>query len=59
LIDGLEFVIGSNPSQSDSDGGGQFDSLDYPVAGVPVSDPCLGPGAVNCPANAIFRNGFQ
>ena len=59
LIDGLEYVIGTDPFLADSDGNGQSDGLAYPMAGVPVSDPCLGPGAINCPANFIFKNGFE
>lgn len=59
LVDGMEYVIGTNPNLADSDGTGTPDGVDYPQAGVPISDPCLGPGAINCPANFIFRNGFE
>lgn len=62
LVDGMEYVIGTNPNRADSDGNGVSDGSAYPQAGVPVSDPCVGVGAVtfNCPAkDFIFANGFQ
>lgn len=62
LVDGMEYAIGSNPNRSNSDGNSATDGSAYPQAGVPVSDPCVGLGAVtfNCPAkDFIFANGFQ
>lgn len=59
LVDGMEYVIGTNPNVADSNGDGLLDGTAYPQAGVPVTDPCLGSGANSCPANFIFRNGFQ
>jgi hypothetical protein len=36
------------------------DADEYPLAGVPVSDPCAGGvGAILCPADSIFKNGFD
>jgi serine protease len=59
LVDGFEYVIGTNPNLADSNGDGTPDGVEFPMAGVPVSDPCLGVGAFNCPADRIFKNGFQ
>ena len=59
LVDGFEYVIGTNPFMADSNGDGTPDGVEFPMAGVPVSDPCLGVGAFNCPADHIFKNGFQ
>lgn len=59
LVDGMEYVIGTRPDLADSNGDGTSDSLYFPQAGVPSGDPCLGSGAVNCPANYIFKDGFQ
>jgi hypothetical protein len=56
----LEYVIGTNPMLADSDADGVSDSTEFPLAGVPVSDPCAGGiGAIACPADSIFRNGFD
>ncbi len=58
LVDGMEYVIGTNPQLPDSDGDGQSDGAEFPQAGVPVSDPCQGPN--NQCANApMFANGFE
>jgi hypothetical protein len=59
LVDGMEYVIGTNPTLANSDGTGSADGVVYPQAGVPTGDPCLGAGAINCPANFIFKNGFE
>ncbi|MGH7751071.1 MAG: thrombospondin type 3 repeat-containing protein, partial [Candidatus Dormibacteria bacterium] len=59
LVDGMEYVIGTNPFLAQSGGAGISDGQAYPMAGVEVVDPCLGPGAINCPANFIFKNGFE
>jgi serine protease len=55
LVDGMELVIGSNPSSP----GGAQDAITYPLAGVPTGDPCLGAAAANCSADRIFSSGFQ
>lgn len=55
LIDGMEYVIGSNPFSSP----GAMDATYYPLAGVPTGDPCSGTAAAGCPADKIFKNGFQ
>lgn len=55
LVDGMEYAIGSNPFSAPN----SADALSYPLAGVPVSDPCLGPAAAGCSADKIFRNGFN
>jgi hypothetical protein len=45
---------------ADSDADGISESVEFPLAGVPVSDPCAGGiGALDCPADSIFRNGFD
>ena len=59
LVDGFEYVIGTNPFLADANGDGTPDGVEFPMAGVPVSDPCFGVGAFNCPADRIFKNGFQ
>lgn len=59
LVDGFEHVVGTNPTLSDSDGIGFGDALSMPMTGLQVSDPCLGVGAINCPGEKIFANGFQ
>jgi hypothetical protein len=60
LADGFEYVIGTNPTMQDSDLDGVKDADEYPLAGVPVSDPCAGGvGAILCPADSIFKNGFD
>ena len=57
LIDGFEQLIGTNPSVADSDGDGAADGVEYPLAGVPVSDPCSGP--VNVCDPPPFFDGFE
>jgi hypothetical protein len=60
LPDALEYVIGTNPTMPDSDLDGVKDADEFPLAGVPVSDPCAGGvGAILCPADSIFKNGFD
>ncbi len=60
LPDGFEYVIGTKPSMPDSDLDGVADAAEFPLAGVPVSDPCAGGiGAVLCPADSIFKDGFE
>lgn len=60
LIDGFEYLIGTRPDIADSDGDGIPDGVEFPLAGVQVSDPCVGP-QVLCvgPAGRIFANGFE
>jgi hypothetical protein len=58
LIDGFERLIGTNPASIDSDGDGTADGVEYPLAGVPVSDPCAGP-AITCSQEALFFDGFE
>jgi hypothetical protein len=60
LVDAMERLIGTSLSALDSDGDGQSDSAEYPLAMAPFSDPCDGP-APNCPriAGSIFSNGFE
>jgi len=60
LVDGMEYVIGTSPTVPNSDGIGLDDGHAYPQAGVPVTDPCIGAGAINCSmADTIFKDGFQ
>jgi hypothetical protein len=45
---------------ADSDADGLADSYEYPMVGVPFSDPCAGGiGARNCGADVIFANGYE
>ena len=60
LPDGFEYVVGTSPIKSDSDEDGIPDAAEFPLAGVPVSDPCAGGiGAIDCPGDSIFKNGFE
>ena len=61
LPDGFEHVAGTNPNAADSDGDGTADGIEYPLAGIAVSDPCMGGtlGALNCGADRIFDDGFD
>ena len=61
LPNGFEYVVGTNPNAADSDGDGISDATEFPLAGIPVSDPCMGGtlGASNCGADRIFQNGFD
>lgn len=62
LPDGLEYVIGTSPTDmdKDSDGDGALDAAEYPFAGLPVSDPCAGP-SLSCLRGFydVYRNGFE
>lgn len=51
LIDGQEYILGTNPFIDDSDGDGMSDGFEYPPAGVPFSDPMI--------SDIIFENGFE
>jgi hypothetical protein len=57
LIDGFERLIGTNPAVSDSDADGAKDGVEYPLAGVPVSDPCS--GTLNACDPPAFFDGFE
>ncbi len=59
LIDGFEYLIGTDPLLSDTDGDGISDGVEFPLAAISTSDPCDGPMAWRCPADRIFANGFQ
>jgi hypothetical protein len=60
LVDGFEYVVGTNPQLKDSDHDNNDDGVEFPMTGVPVSDPCAGGvGARDCGADVIFRNGFD
>ncbi len=58
LIDGMEYLIGTNPLLADSDGDGSTDGSEFPQAGAAISDPCQGP-TVRCDPAAIFASGFE
>jgi hypothetical protein len=59
LPDALEYPIGTRPDAADSDGDGASDAAEFPLAGLAASDPCSGAGGGACPADMIFRHGFQ
>lgn len=70
LIDGFEHVIGTSIYLRNSDGDGACpatppaistcDGDEFPMVGLPVSDPCDGPTAGSCPAvDIIFKHGFE
>ncbi len=60
LADGFEHALGTSPSDSDSDDDGNSDAVEYPLTGVPMSDPCAGP-KLDCllGEHFIFANGFE
>jgi hypothetical protein len=62
LPDGFEYVVGTSPARANSDNDSSPDASEFPMAGVPVSDPCGGPGSAGaryCMADSIFKNGFD
>jgi len=60
LPNGFELVIGTDPMLPDSDLDGVSDSAEFPLAGIASRDPCAGGvGAMLCPANIIFDDGFD
>jgi hypothetical protein len=60
LVDGMEYLIGTNPLSADSDGDGQGDAIEFPQVGVSTSDPCVGP-TITClvGVDEIFADGFE
>lgn len=69
LIDGIEYLIGTNATIADSDCDGINDGAEYPLVGVPVSDPLdgnctdvdievniFGQGTTSNPAVLVFTN---
>ncbi len=69
LIDGIEYLIGTNVAATDSDCDGINDVTEYPLIGIPVSDPLdgsctdvdievniLGEGSSSNPAVLVFTN---
>lgn len=42
LIDGMEYILGTDPNIADSDCDGISDGVEYPMANMPVSDPMDG-----------------
>jgi hypothetical protein len=62
LPDGFEQVVGTSPTLANSDNDTSPDVSEFPMVGVPVTDPCGGvgsSGARYCLANSIFKNGFD
>jgi thrombospondin type 3 repeat protein len=62
LSDGFEYVVGTNPNLANSDNDTSPDAAEFPMVGVPVSDPCGGVGSVGaryCGADSIFKDGFD
>jgi subtilase family protein len=62
LSDGFEYVVGTNPNLANSDNDTTPDAAEFPMVGVPVSDPCGGVGSAGaryCGADSIFKNGFD
>jgi len=51
LIDGQELILGTSISMQDTDGDHTKDGVEYPAAGVPVSDPRV--------SDIIFADGFE
>jgi len=60
LVDAQEYVIGTSITTPDSDADGMNDGVEFPQAGISISDPCSN-GAVLCtaPTANIFKNGFE
>ena len=59
LVDAMERVIGTRIDVVDSDGDGLSDAAEFPLAAVPVSDPCAGPSVVCTGGDFLLRNGFE
>ena len=58
LPNGAEIVAKTNPNNAHSDDDGVPDGVEYPFAGVPVSDPC-DPGSSCSPPETVHFNGFE
>ena len=58
LINGLEQLIGTKPFNTDSDGDGLGDGVEFPLAGISMSDPCDGPN-VQCDLATLFSDSFE
>jgi hypothetical protein len=58
LPNAVEIIAKTNPNQPDSDGDGLSDSAEYPLASVPVSDPC-DPQAACSPPDLVINDGFE
>ncbi len=58
LPNAVEIIAKTNPNDDDSDGDGLLDNEEYPLAGVPVSDPC-DPQAACSPPDLIINDGFE
>ena len=56
LIDGFEYLLGTDPNHVDSDRDGIPDGMEYSQAGVPKSDPC---SSGRCRADYLFEDGFE
>lgn len=60
MPDGFEYAVGTSPVRDDSDDDMHKDGDEFPLVGVPISDPCAGGiGAVYCGADRVFKNGFD
>ncbi len=58
LIDGFERISGTRHDIADSDGDGVSDGVEFPLAGIRVSDPCQGPN-IQCANAPLFANSFE
>lgn len=56
LIDGFEYLLGTDPYHTDSDRDGFLDGEEYPQAGIPKSDPC---SSSRCKPGYLFEDGFE
>lgn len=59
-VNEVDWVIGTSTVLPGSDGDNAGDAQEYPLAVLPVSDPCGGP-SVKCPyiLNRVFKDGFE
>ncbi len=58
LVNGFERIIGTRHDIADSDGDGVSDGVEFPLAGIRVSDPCQGPN-IQCANAPLFANSFE
>jgi serine protease len=56
LIDAQEILLGTRIDATDSDRDGTCDDVEYPVAAIPVSDPCSNG---QCSPFIMFADGFE